>query len=117
MRLTSDLFVAALVRRVFGTGGFAAVARRGALEAGAIFVILRDRSGELTLFGPAPQTDYAEGRPDDRRFQELARTGDEQTVAARMEKEARFDSDVWLVEMELSGQAAEDFFAVTRPSG
>lgn len=117
MRITSDLFVAALVRRVFGAGGFAAVARRGALEAGAIFLTMRDRQGELTLFGPAPQTDYGEGAPDDRRFQKLMRTGDEQAVAARMEKETRFDSDVWLVEMELSGQAAEDFFAVTTPSG
>lgn len=117
MRVTSDLWVSALVRRVFGAGGFAAVVRRGALEAGAIFVVARDRSGEMILFGPAPQTSYAEGRPDDRQFQELARTPDEQAVTARLEKEARFDSDVWVVELELAGQPAETFFTLTKPAG
>lgn len=115
MRVTSELWVSALVRRVFGAGGFAAVVRRGALEAGAIFVVARDRNGELTLFGPAPQTSYAEGRPDERHFQELTRTSDEQAVTTRLEKEARFDSDVWTVELELSGQPAETFFTVTKP--
>ncbi|MEP2580565.1 MAG: DUF1491 family protein, partial [Roseibium sp.] len=38
MRVTSEFFVSALVRRVFGEGGFAAVSRRGAPEAGAVFV-------------------------------------------------------------------------------
>jgi hypothetical protein len=116
MRVTSDLWVSALVRRVFGAGGFAAVMRRGAAEAGAIFVIARERTGEVTLFGPAPQTDYEEGRPDERRFQELTRTAEEQLVTTRLEKEMRFDPDVWIVEMELSGQQAEELFPVMKPS-
>ena len=48
MRLTSDFWVSALMRRVFAEGGFAAVARRGASEAGAVFVVTRNRVGQST---------------------------------------------------------------------
>jgi hypothetical protein len=116
MRVTSELWVSALMRRVFGAGGFAAVVRRGSAEAGAIFLIARGRMGEVSLYGPAPQTSYDAGRPDERRFQELSSGADERAVALRMEKEIRFDPDVWLVELELSGQAAEDLVSVIKPS-
>ncbi|EHK53596.1 DUF1491 family protein, partial [Allomesorhizobium alhagi] len=55
MRVTTDLFVSALVRRIFAAGGFAAVVKRGATEAGAVFVIARGRLGDASLYGPAPQ--------------------------------------------------------------
>lgn len=100
MRLTSDFFVAALTRRVFGDGGFAAVVRRGATEAGAIFVSTRDRFGEVTLYGPAAQTSYNEDRPADRRFGLLLEGVDDAAVEARLEKEMRFDPDIWVVEIE-----------------
>ena len=35
MRVTSDLWVAALLRRIFSEGGFGAVLRRGGDSAGA----------------------------------------------------------------------------------
>ena len=44
MRLTTDFWVSALMRRVFAEGGFAAVAKRGASEAGAVFVVTRNRA-------------------------------------------------------------------------
>ena len=68
MRVTTDLWVSALVRRVFGTGGFAAVVKRGATEAGAVFVLSRGRLGEVALYGPAPQTSYDSAKPDERFF-------------------------------------------------
>ena len=59
MRVTTDLWVSALLRRVFGAGGFAAVVKRGATEAGAVFVLARTAAwARLPLFGPAPQTSY-----------------------------------------------------------
>lgn len=45
MRVTTDLWVSAMVRRVFSSSGFAAVIQRGATEAGAVFVLTRDRFG------------------------------------------------------------------------
>ena len=100
MRVTTDLFVSALVRRVFAAGGFAAVVKRGATEAGAVFIVARGRLGEANLYGPAPQTSYDAGRPDERRFVPMNEGGDAAALDRRLEKEARFDPDVWIVEVE-----------------
>lgn len=101
MRLTSDFWVSALVRRVFAAGGFAAIARRGATEAGAIFIVDRSRLGLFTLYGPAAQASYGDdGRPRDRIFTRLLDGVEEPDVAKRLEREGRFDPDVWVVEIE-----------------
>ncbi len=49
MRLRSDIYVSALLRRVFAKGDFAAVERKGAEEAGAIFIRQHFRDGLETL--------------------------------------------------------------------
>src|SRR4051794_24899712 len=90
MRVTSDFWVAALIRRVFSEGGFAAVAKRGAAEAGAVFVVPRDRLGQSSLFGPAPQSAYDSARPDDRQFSALIADAETDAVEARLAKEQRF---------------------------
>lgn len=115
MRVTSELWVSALVRRAFASGGFAAVARRGAAEAGAIFVIARSRLGELTLFGPAPQATYEEERPSERFFAEFMRTADDGAISARLTKEERFDPDFWVVEIELDDGLLGELVPVTKP--
>lgn len=112
MRLTSDFFVSALTRRVFGDGGFAAVVRRGAAEAGAVFVTTRNRMGEVALFGPAPQTSYDEDRPSERRFSLLLQDADDAAVEARLAKEMRFDSDIWVIEIEPGKQPVEALLAI-----
>ena len=111
MRVTTEFFVAALVRRTFGTGGFAAVLKRGATEAGAVFVVARSRQGELALFAPAPQTSYEAGRPEDRRFRRLDLPGEQAAIDARLQREERFDSDIWIVEIEEGGVSAADLLA------
>jgi len=103
MRVTSEFWVSALVRRVFADGGFAAVARRGAREAGAIYVLRRTRLGEIELYGPAPQTAYEEARPDERCFIRLLQTLEQAEIDKRLEREARFDADLWVVELEIDG--------------
>ncbi|MDQ6436860.1 DUF1491 family protein [Mesorhizobium sp. LHD-90] len=114
MRVTSDLFVSALLRRVFASGGYGAVMRRGAFEAGAIFVTSRDRFGETTLFGPAAQASYDDAKPDERLFAELIRGGDAE-VEARLAKEQRFDPDIWVVEIEAGGESPAELLSVTAP--
>lgn len=111
MRLKSDIFVAALIRRVFASGDFAAVEKRGAEEAGAIFIRQRFRDGSETLFGPAPQV-FSDSEESDvgRRFEVRVRRQDAAEVAAVIEKESRFDSDLWLVEIETEN--ASDLFTV-----
>ena len=100
MRVTSGLWVAALLRRVAADGAFIAVERRGAEAAGAIFIkaMRLDRTGRL--IGPAPQTAYdAEA---DRRFVEIGGLMDasESEIDARLAREARFDPDIWIVTIE-----------------
>ncbi|BDA83674.1 hypothetical protein Sa4125_12160 [Aureimonas sp. SA4125] len=97
MRVTSALFVSQLVRRIFSDGGFAAVERQGAEAAGAIFVLVRARDGQVTLFGPASQTHSADD--GGRRFMREAMQGAD-ALERRLAREARFDPDFWVVEIE-----------------
>ncbi|EAU40631.1 hypothetical protein FP2506_02854 [Fulvimarina pelagi HTCC2506] len=99
MRITSELFVSQLMRRVFNDGGFAAVERKGAESAGAIYIVTRDRLGQVTLYAPAFQSLVEESGT--RAFVREAQT-EEVEFRARFEREARFDPDFWLVEIETS---------------
>ena len=117
-RLTSDFFVSALTRRVFNAGGFAAVMRKGSAEAGAVFLVLRGRDGLCTLVGPAPQSGYGDqagfGDGVGRRFSVVAEGLDDDALARRIEREARFDGDVWFVELD-TPTPAEELVELTTP--
>jgi hypothetical protein len=56
MRVKSSIWVAAYVRRAYVEGAFAVVRRRGADEAGAVFIKIARLDGTAELFGPAPPT-------------------------------------------------------------
>ena len=56
IRLKSALWVAAYLRRCHVEGSAAVVRRRGAEEAGAVFVRICRLDGTSELFGPAPQS-------------------------------------------------------------
>lgn len=115
MRVTTDLWVSALLRRVFAGGGFAAVMRRGATEAGAVFVLTRGRLGDVALYGPGPQTMYEGARPDERLFDRLDPEADVEMLEKRLEKESRFDPDVWIVEIEAGATPVKDLIALRTP--
>lgn len=102
MRLKSALWVSAYLRRLSGEGQFGAVVKKGAEEAGAIFVKVNRLDGTAELYGPAPQTSFDEDHPTDRRWRALvpAPGAPEADVDARLERERRFDSDLWIVEIE-----------------
>jgi hypothetical protein len=111
MRLKSAIWVAAYLRRCHVEGAFAVVRRRGAEEAGAIFVKVSRLDGTAALFGPAPQTAFDEARPADRRFASCLKQTfvDDAAVEARIVREVAFDPDLWLVEVEdRSGRAFLD---------
>ena len=107
MRVTSEFFVAQLVRRVFADGAFAAVVRKGAEAAGAIFVVARGRGGAVTLLEPAAQSLAAES--GERRFAVLP-VVDEAALENRFAREARFDPDFWVVDVETD--APERYLAI-----
>ena len=114
MRVTTDLWISALLRRVFSAGGFGAVVTRGGESAGAIFIVVRSRLGEATLYGPAPQAGYADARPDDRMFIELVRADDDAKIDEKLTRERKFDSDLWVVEIE-PGNTDAELFAIMTP--
>jgi hypothetical protein len=101
MRLRSDIFVAALIRRAEVAGASAMLRRRGAAEAGAIFVKIDRLDGRAALLGPAPQSEeLPEGV--DRLFARLHKEEWATPLEAeeRARKEIAFDPDLWLVEIE-----------------
>ena len=103
MRLKSGIWVAAYLRRCNVEGLFAAVRRRGAEEAGAIFIKINRLDGTGTLYGPAPQTAFDDAQPTDRIFSAVvggAQPAPDADIEARLTKEIRFDPDVWIVEVE-----------------
>ena len=112
MRVTTDLWVSALLRRVFIAGGFAAVVKRGATEAGAVFVLSRGRLGEVALYGPAPQTSYDSAKPDERFFTLLGAGEDGSALDARLEREKKFDPDIWVVEIEAGAVPVEELLSL-----
>jgi hypothetical protein len=101
MRLKSSIWVAAYLRRCQTEGIFGAVRRRGADEAGAVFVKVGLLDGNAVLYVPAPQTVYDDSRPIERIFMPTsAQPVPERSVEERLVKEIRFDPDAWIVETE-----------------
>lgn len=102
MRLKSSIWVAAYVRRCNNEGSFAVVRRRGAEEAGAIFVKIAKLDGTAALFGPAPQSAFDGARPTEHLFASLFAKVfvDEPEVETKIAREQKFDPDLWLIEVE-----------------
>lgn len=101
MRLKTEIFVSALVRRVFSGGGYAAVLRKGAEEAGAVFVRRRGRDGLESLYGPAPQSAFGEEDGADRLFEIRLDAAEPQAVDDIIARELKWDGDLWVVEIEV----------------
>ncbi len=106
-RLTSTFFVAQLVRRVNGSGGFAAVVKKGADEAGAVHIAVRARDGTLRFFTPAMQMSYDDETTGGRLFQLDPAIAQDNALSAFIDKEQRFDPDFWVVELERQSDSAE----------
>ena len=102
MRLKSGIWVSAYLRRRHIEGTFAVVRRRGAEEAGAIFIKIDRLDGTAELYGPAPQAAFDESRPVDRAFYPCFKQQPvpEAEAEAYLKRQIRFDSDLWIVEVE-----------------
>ncbi len=78
--------------------------RRGAEEAGAVFIKIALMDAKALLFVPAPQSNYDDSRPIERIFiQSPPQAVEEQVIEARLVKEISFDPDVWIIEIEDKG--------------
>lgn len=94
-RLKSEFRVAAQLRRAHAAGAFAVVARRGDPDAGSIAVKVYLGRRLARLYVQARDSD---GNPSWREPFEGA--ADEDKIDAYLDKERRFDSDLWIIEIE-----------------
>jgi hypothetical protein len=65
-----------------------------------VFIVVDRRDGRLDLYGPAPQSVFDEGRPSERLFVAVTESGSAEDIRLRMEREVRFDTDLWLIDIE-----------------
>ena len=102
MRLKSGIWVAAYLRRCAVEGVPAVVRRRGAEEAGAVFVRIDRLDGTSDLYGPAPQSTFDDARPADRVFSLCLKTNPAPDADAEnyLARQIKFDPDLWIVEVE-----------------
>jgi hypothetical protein len=98
-RLRSDIWVAAYLRRCAVEGAVAVLRRRGAAEAGAIYLKLDRLDGRASLYAPALPS-LADETPEERRFEAILVNVDPASVEERIERERRIDPDLWFVEVE-----------------
>lgn len=85
----------AIIRRAEVAGAQAYVVRKGAEEAGAVFLKISRLDGKCTVLDQVRQGegDLAWVRP-------LGESVDEARADAYFEKQMRFDPDLWIVEIE-----------------
>ena len=116
MRLKSELWVKAYLRTAAVKGCPGAVVHHGDDEAGAIFIKVTRRDATAMLFGPAP-AGIDEGDRD-RKWVPFLKGAwmSEADVDEALEKERRFDSDLWIIEIESAdGHAHLDGWLLATP--
>ncbi|MDZ7822858.1 MAG: DUF1491 family protein [Ahrensia sp.] len=115
-RLASDILISAIIRLAEIKGGSATIERRGSQSSGAIFVTFYDSANKgYDVYEPvsqalAPQELLEHNR---RYFALRSKAQDRVELANYFEKEARFDPDFWLVDVENVGvEALSDIIRV-----
>jgi hypothetical protein len=100
MRLKSDIWVMAYVRRLNAQNVPAMVVRRGDERGGAIYIKVALLDGRAALYGPAPSG--MDGLETERRWIELlsAAKASDLDCEDRLVREREFDPDLWIVEVE-----------------
>ncbi len=95
MRISSDIWVAALIRRVELAGAFATVVIKGDARAGEVLVKAIDRrTGRCQLFSGAQNAD------GERIWIKPTSAAMETEIDAYVARARKFDPDIWLVEIE-----------------
>ncbi|MDE2357461.1 MAG: DUF1491 family protein [Alphaproteobacteria bacterium] len=95
MELSTDIWVAALIRRATLGGAFATVVRRGDARGGAVLVKTRHgRAAEVRLWAQAL------GARGDPVWMQPLTEADEVAVDAYLDRAVARDPDLWVIEIE-----------------
>jgi hypothetical protein len=98
----SDLWASAFVRRHNDIGEPCVVSRKGDPIAGQIFIEIDHLNGTVSLLTPAPSSAREEG-DEDRLFVRRFERVEPAVVRERIEREAKFDPDLWVLSVEMRG--------------
>jgi hypothetical protein len=109
MRLKSEIWVKAYLRRCAGHGAMAVIVRHGDDDGGAIFIKVLRGDGMAAVFAPAPA-----GLDDadfDRRWVPVLKGAfvAEGEADQYLSRQAEFDGDLWIIEVE--DREGRTFFA------
>ncbi len=91
--------MSAFLRRWQVLGQFGAVIRKGAAEAGSVYVIVNHLDGAFHLFGPAPGPAFDDDG-ERRWFEELPFPATQADIDRVMARRIAADPDIWIVEIE-----------------
>jgi hypothetical protein len=101
MRLKSEIWAKAYLRRCAQAGAMAVQVRRGDTDAGAIYIKVARLDGTAELYGPAPS---GFGPDDDaqQRWQACFARGAvaEAEADQYLARQVEFDSDIWILSVE-----------------
>lgn len=101
MRLTSEFWISAYLRQCQTQGLMGVVEKRGAKEAGAIFIKIDYLDGHIALFTPAPQSFFDDENGGERIFSPLwDKPGLEEEAHDYLQREQQFDPDFWIITIE-----------------
>jgi hypothetical protein len=95
MRLSTDIWIGALIRRAELSGAYATVIRKGDVRAGAVLVKALDRrAGRAQLYAEAVRGD------GERVWMSPVAADDEGALDAYIDRAVRFDPDIWVIEID-----------------
>lgn len=97
-RLTTGVWVSALIRRVHAAGGFATVVHKGEATAGTVALLLRRRDGSCAALMRVAQKQgghawmVSADQPQNRL----------EFINEFLDKQRRYDPDLWIIELDVA---------------
>jgi hypothetical protein len=110
-RLKASVEAAGLIRRAEASGGFGAILHKGDPERGSLLIVIRSRGAYVSCLerSLAPDGRYGWGTAGP------TSTEAEGEVSQFLARRARFDPDLWLIELDIA--QPERFIAETTFAG
>jgi hypothetical protein len=100
MRLKSEIWVTAYLRRCQGEGVPVVIVQRGDAAAGAIFISVDRLDGTVCVYGPAP-AGLTESEMDRRWVSCFGpRPASAAEAGSYLARQREFDPDLWIIELE-----------------
>jgi hypothetical protein len=100
MRLRTEIWIKAYIRRCMVAGAMAVVVRHGDDDAGAVFIRINRLDGTSIVYGPAPAG--LDNAALDRQW--VATLGSDAKpdldIDRHLGREFEFDPDIWIIEVE-----------------